>query len=194
LHPQLDKLHQQFSRASGLARDLVAGVAPEQLILRVDSDCWSIAECLVHLNVSSEAAITKIEKACAEGREQRLLGVGPFRKDLRGALLRWFIMPPPRIRVRTSEKLEPSATGPVEKILPRFLTLQNELQELVMGAEGLDLNKVMVTSPVAGCVRYNLFSCFEIILAHQLRHFWQAEHIKKALGVYNRPVINKATN
>ena len=153
-----------------------------QLTLQPEAHRWSVVQCLVHLNLSSESFIAKIERACSEARHQQLLSAGPFKKDRRVAILRWHIMPPARIRVRT-EKLEPSIVGPADKALPRFLTLQSELQKSLKEAEGLDLNRIMLTSPVSRFIRYNLFSCFEIILAHQLRHLWQIEHVKADLGL-----------
>ena len=183
MHPQLAKLNEQFAQAADLATAACEGLTEEQLTLRVDYAQWSIAECLVHLNLSSETFLGEINKACVEARPRQLQCGGPFRKDLRGRVFRWFMMPPARIKVRTSSILEPSMIGPVDRVLPRFLELQRELQKSIEEAGGLDLNRIMITSPISKLIRYNLFACFEIILAHELRHLWQIEHIKKLLGL-----------
>ena len=191
MHPQLAKLNEQFARAADLAKAACTGLTEEQLTLRVDSAEWSIAECLVHLNLSSETFLSELNKACIEARQRQLHGDGPFRKDLRGRVLRWFMMPPARIKVRARSILEPSMIGPVEKALPRFLELQCELQKLIEEADGLDLNRMMITSPLSKLVRYNLFACFEIVIAHQLRHLWQIEHIKNQLRLNREHFLGK---
>jgi hypothetical protein len=193
MHPQLAKLNEQFARAADLAKAACTGLTEEQLTLRADSAQWSIAECLVHLNLSSETFLSEINKACIEARQRQLHGDGPFRKDLRGSVLRWFMMPPVRIKVRTSSILEPSMIWPVEKALPRFLELQAGLQKLIEEADGLDLNRIMIASSISRLVRYNLFACFEIVIAHQLRHLWQIEHIKSQLRLNREHVVEKQT-
>ena len=142
---------------------------------------WSIAECLVHLNLTGETFVSVIREACERGETERKFGGDPFTKDIRGTLMRWMMLPPARIKFRTSDKFEPSRIGPVDEVLTRFLTIQEQFQRLVESADGLDLNTITVTSPILKYFRYNLFSCFEIVLAHQLRHLWQAEHAKRLL-------------
>lgn len=164
-----------------MARVLLDGVTPEQAALRIESNRWSIAECLVHLNLTGQAFATVISEACEQGLKERILGDGPFKKDMRGSFRRWMTVPPARVKFRTSEQFEPSRIGSVEDILTTFLALQEQFENLVAGADGLDLSKITVTHPGSRYFHYNLFSCFEIVLAHELRHFWQAEHVRRAL-------------
>jgi hypothetical protein len=160
---------------------LVEDLTVDQMRLRPDLDRWSVADCLVHLNLCSEASVPLIATACQEAREKQVLGAGPFKIDRFGRLLKWTLQPPARIKVRTSQRFEPDMIGLPEEILPRFLILQKELQVAIARAEGLDLNKVIVISPFSKRLKYNLFSCFVLIVTHQLRHLWQAENVKRAL-------------
>jgi hypothetical protein len=148
---------------------------------RLDSEQWSIAECLAHLNLSSEAFLLVMRDATEEAHRNGIVGNGPFKMDLRGRAVRWLLKPPPRIKFRTTNKLEPVIIGPPENILPRFLGFQRDLRNLIERVDGLDLNRTMLVSPFSKHIRYNLFSGFEIILTHQLRHLWQAEHVKRAI-------------
>ena len=178
MHPQLVKLDEKYEHASDLTRLLVDGFYSDEMSLRAESDRWSVAECLVHLNLSSEAFLPIISNVSAEAQRSGLTGQGPFKMDLEGRALRWMLKPPPRVKFRAASKCEPLDLGPLDCILPRFLALQKELQDLIREADGLDLNKIVVISPFSKHISYNLFSCFEIILMHQLRHLWQAEHVK----------------
>ena len=181
MRPQLVKLAGKFDLASDLVRSLVEGLSAEQMALRLDSQQWSIAECLVHLNLSSEAFLSVIRDASDDAQRNGIAGDGPYKMDFRGRALRWILKPPSRIKFRTNRAAEPSIIGTIENILPRFLMLQKELQNSVERADGLDLNKIVVRSPFSKHVRYNLYSCFEVILTHQLRHLWQAEHVKRGI-------------
>lgn len=181
MHPQLIKLNHKFDSASEFAGTLVDGFPPEQMTLRLEPEQWSVAETLIHLNLSSEGFLVVIRDASEKARREGVVGHGPFKMDFRGRVVRWVLKPPPWIKFLTKSRFEPSIIGRPEDILPRFLALQRELQNLIKEADTLNLNRISVVSPFSGRVRYNLYSCFEVILTHQLRHLWQAEHVKRAL-------------
>lgn len=85
------------------------------------------------------------------------------------------------VKFQTPSSFGPLNLGSHDAILPRFLALQKELQDLLKEVDGVDLNKVVIVSPFSRHVRYNLFSAFEIIRTHQLRHLRQAELVKSEL-------------
>lgn len=171
----------QLDEVSDLAQRLVDGLTPDQMRLRPDLDRWSVAECLVHLNLCSKAFLGLIAGACEDAREKQIFGADVFKLDKMGRLLKWTLQPPARLKVRTTEKFEPAMIGLPEEILPRFLILQDQLKESAAKADGLDLNSVIVISPFSKRVKYNLFSCFVLLVTHQLRHLWQAEKVKRAI-------------
>ncbi|MDX6404793.1 MAG: hypothetical protein QOH70_2248 [Blastocatellia bacterium] len=181
MHLQLVNLADKFDLASDLVRHLVDGLSIEQLTLQLDPRQWCIAACLVHLNLSSETFLTVIAHASDDAHRNGVVGGGPYKMDLRGRAVRWILRPPAQVKFSTNSALEPSIIGPIENILPRFLTLQRELQNSIEQVDGLDLNRIVVLSPFSKHVRYNLYSCFEVIQAHQLRHVWQAEHVKREI-------------
>jgi hypothetical protein len=181
LQPQLAKLVDELDDVSDLARRLIEQLTPDELRLQADLGRWSVAECFVHLNLCSEVFVGLIKDACAQAREKQILDAGPLKMDKMGRLLNWTLQPPARIKVRTAESFEPVMIGLPEEILPRFLSLQEQLKKAIGEAGGLNLNKVIVVSPFSKRVKYNLYSCFVLIVTHQLRHLWQAENVKRAL-------------
>jgi hypothetical protein len=181
LHPQLARLTDQLDEVSELAQKLVEGLLSDQLRLRPEPERWSVAECFTHLSLSSEVFVVLINSACKEAREKQMLGDGPFKMDKIGRFLNWTLKPPARIKVRTTAKFEPVTISIPEDALPRFLALQTELKDAIEKSEGLDLNRVIVTSPFSKRVKYNLFSCFVLIVTHELRHLWQAEQVRRQL-------------
>jgi hypothetical protein len=119
-----------------------------------------------------------IQDACKKGAPR---SSSPFKMDLMGRVIKFSLEPPPKLKSVTAQRFEPLLTEPLEEILPTFLELQNQLISTVYNAEGLDLNTIKVRSPVSTRISYNLYSCFEIITAHQRRHLWQAEQVREEL-------------
>ena len=180
LHSQLAKLNDQVDAASAKAQDLVSNMLFDEIRLRPDLNCWSIAECLEHLSLTSASFIETIEDASHNARQQQIFGTASYRMDFIGRVLNWTMRPQALIKVRTQTELQPDIIEPVEDVLPRFLSMQERLKTRIANADGIDLNKVIVQSPFSKRLKYNLFSCFVLIVTHQQRHLWQAENAKRA--------------
>jgi hypothetical protein len=176
--PQLQVVCRELDDNATRAVRLFEGIHPHQLTLRPDPESWSIAECLVHLNLFSQAFVPIIQNACTKGAPQSR---APFKMDLLGRVIKFSLEPPAKLKSVTAQRFEPLVTEPLEEILPRFLELQNQLSAAVAASNGFDLNEIKITSPVSTRIRYNLLSCFEIIAAHQRRHLWQAEKVREQL-------------
>jgi len=181
LHPQLTALNGQLDEASIRARNLVSSMLADDMRLRPDLNGWSVAECIEHLSMSSEAFINAISDASNRARERGVFGTGPYELNLVGRFLNWRMRPPVIIKARTPDKFQPDLIEPLEELLPRFLSWQERLKTETANADGLDLNRVIVQSPFSKHVRYSLFSCLVLIVTHEHRHLWQAENTRKAI-------------
>jgi hypothetical protein len=183
LAPQLERIVQELEAARNRAHAIAAPLAVEDWGRRPAPDQWSVAECLIHLNLTSDAFLPLIREAIARGREQHLVGAGPFRRDLIG----WFVYrmtePPVRFPVKTTDAFVPGAAGPKARVLEAFDSLQAQLLGCVRAADGLDLRRLRIRSPFAARLRYNLYSCLTIIPAHQRQHLAQAEEAGRAIAV-----------
>ena len=104
--------------------------------------------------------------------------------DWVGRILTWSLEPPPRLRTRTAAPFRPPPVEPVSGVLPAFAGQQARLVELLRAAEGLDLGAARVVSPFDSRVRYNAYSTFRVLEAHERRHLWQAA---RALAAAYRP-------
>jgi DinB superfamily len=191
LQPELAEIKQQLLDARERARRLAESIDATHWGRRPGDDRWSIAECLVHLNVTSERFIPLIDDATRELRDRGLLATGQARRDLIGWLLCWHLEPPSRIRTDTPPTFMPQSAEPMADVLERFDYLQRELAVRLERASGLALERVKMISPFDARVKYNLYSAFTIILAHQRRHLFQAEQagaeLSKAAGARGRP-------
>ena len=168
---QLDEVKAQFDAASARARQLLAETDAERLTRRPQPDRWSAAECVAHLTLTNQHYPSLIRGAV----EQAPPGDGPYGMDLRGRFLRWILEPPYRSGVKTMPRMEPPTGESPEQVLAAFLASQEEILKLLEAARGRALEKTTITSPFSKRMRYNAFSCFQILAAHDRRHLWQAE-------------------
>ena len=123
LAPQLERIAEELADARCSVRELAAPLTAAEWSTRPAADQWSVAECLIHLNLTSRAFLPLIADAITRGRELKLLSAGPYRRDLLG----WFVYritePPAWFRIKTTAPFVPSAIEPKELVLDAFDTL-----------------------------------------------------------------------
>ena len=136
-----------------------------------------MAECVGHLNLTSEAFLPPVWAALAEGRRSGRTAPRRYRRDPIGWLLWRMVGPPVRYRMKTTAAFVPLSNLPLGRLLADFDRLQREQIEAVQDADGLDLGRLWVRSPFNPRIRYNAYSCLTILPRHQHRHLWQAEQV-----------------
>lgn len=182
---QLSKITEALDHA--LARlDALAEATPAgRWSTRNDPSRWSVAECVAHLNITSEAYVPLIRQAIAEARKlppSDNTYTGTFVGRMFGAL----VGPLPSIgrfrigRVKTPAEFVPAGDLPKNIVVAEFKRLQDELSGMVREADGLALDKVLITSPFGGKVRYDCYSALVLLPRHQERHLQQAEGVWSA--------------
>ena len=135
----------------------------------------------MHLNITSERYVPIVDEAIRALRSRGLIAEGPLGRDLIGWLLTRMMEPPVRIRTKTPPAFVPARIDPMADVLERFDYLQGELLVRLDRASGLALDRQRLVSPFNVRVRYNLYSAFCILAAHQRRHLWQAGRVGSAL-------------
>lgn len=169
MNPDIERMLAELAAITAEGTVLCADLSDAQFNRRPAPGRWSIAECLVHLNISVSCVLPALDAALAAGHARGPAGQGhgPFRY---GWVSRWIIRsmePPPRFRMRTVPKFRvpQGAAHAVAAVLPEFLTVREQFAERVRRADGLDLTAVRVISPrpapplagVAGAPRGELF-------------------------------------
>jgi len=145
---------------------------------RPDPDRWSVAQCLEHVAIVTEAVLPALERAVAGARARGKVADGPFRY---GPLARWFLAsqaPAPRRGLRTVGRYRPSA-APVDlaAVAARFGKLQVALGAVMEAADGVDLARVQVPSPALPLLRLPVGIWFQALPQHTLRHLEQARRV-----------------
>jgi len=161
------------------AHALIDAVSADQLMRRPDPGKWSIAECLVHLNMTAVTVQKFMAGGIEQAKQKKRFGEGPFSIGPKGRLMVWIAEPPPKFRIRAPKNVRPPAAidDPLQ-LLPAFLKAQDEWERLMHEQEGLDLAKIKVGQ---GAFRVRLAAALPWMMAHQRRHLLQAENVKRQI-------------
>ena len=174
---QLERIAGELADARRRAYEITDPLTATSWGTRPARDEWSVAECVIHLNLTSRAFLPLIGDAIASGRALKRLAPGPFRRDPVGWFVHWLVEPPTWLRIKTTAPFVPSSIEPRDRVLDEFDTLQDQLLGCLRGADGLDLGRLRIVSPFDVRLKYNLYSCLRIIPAHQRLHLAQAEGV-----------------
>lgn len=185
MHPQLQALVDDFGSARERLHRLQATVPAERWAQRPAEGSWSVAECVAHLNLTSQAYVPLLRDALERGRAAGRTAPTHFRRDLLGWMIWRAVRPETKMKVKTSASFVPAiptASAPAAEIAAEFDRLQAEQIALVRQADGLPLGKLKIVSPFGPGFKYNVYSAFTILPAHQHRHLQQAERAWETLS------------
>lgn len=175
------EVEKELNEATRRAWTLVHSTDGRLFTVRPNPSSWSAAECISHLSISTEMFLPVLKTALDDARKKGLTPKGKPKMDLLGRVLKWFLEPPIRSRVKTAAPFVPRAVRAKAEAFGEFANLQSKLGEILQSAKDVDVAKVRIVSPFDKRVKYNVYSAFRIIVAHQRRHLWQAEQAVAAL-------------
>ena len=166
------------NRAS--ARVLVGGLNEAQMLWRPRAASWSIAECFLHMIAAARPYLTAIDAGIERARAKGMTAARASRHPWVARVFVESFEPPPRIRYPAPKAfLPPAPRGPTSVIVGDFLRLGDEIGERLGRAEGLDLGKSVVVSPVSSVLRLSLGLSFALLAVHERRHLYQARAVTR---------------
>ncbi len=163
------------------AETLVADLDNRSLNWRPDERSWSTAQCLDHLNVANRLYLQAMRPTIEEARRQGRMRQGTVRP---GWFERWFVAnlePPPKRKLPAPKKIVPAFEGEKEALLAEFRRLNEELADLLRASSDLDLG-IRFPNPFIPILRFTVWTGFLVPPAHERRHLWQAEQLRKKPG------------
>jgi hypothetical protein len=102
-----------------------------------------------------------------------------------GLLGRFFVQSmdaPVRRKFKAPSKIVPGQNGNSEELLQAFLKSHEVLRDVVQSARSVDVNRLRFKNPFIGVIYFTVGTGLMLINAHDRRHLWQAEQVKKAEG------------
>lgn len=173
----LEEIRRELKDNSLKAQEVCRGLPEEDLRWRPQPGRWSVAELLVHLNLTNQSYAPVMEAALREARARAITAPAqPFELGFVGTQFSRS-MESRRMKVRAPKMIRPLLQGPAVEALPQFLRSQELVARTMDAAEGVDLANVKFTSPFFRFLRLSVIAGFAVITAHQRRHLWQAEEI-----------------
>lgn len=180
----LDELEAQVAASTARFQALVDSAGEDLCCVAPAAGSWSVAQCLVHLNMSSDAYFHVWQQVIANAGPRKAELNAPYRTDFWGRLLSWILEPPPRIRSKTPVPFEPADGKEIARALEGFLERQQRVIGALHRCRGRAIDQVKMASPVDPRIRYSIWSSFVIVAAHQRRHLWQAEQAIEKLRTH----------
>lgn len=182
LAPELDDFRRQFEQITATADALIAPLRDDQFTWRPTPDTWSVAHCLDHLNATARHYLPLLDDGISEAIRRGIYGEGPFAYSWIGRLSVALSEPPPRFRMRAPQRMHPAPVRSRHEIVAALRAYQVQYVDRLRQANGLDLARARVSSPVGSWVRFSLGSGFALMAAHERRHLWQAQRITELAG------------
>jgi hypothetical protein len=178
-------LSEILAEAEAISQDAQAifgNLTPQQIDWKPSAESWSVGQCLEHLIASNSSYFPQIDQIIRGEPRARLWQKLPFLSRLWGRMLIKVLDPASLKKYKAPKSFQPSASKIDPQIVSRFAANHNELIEKMEATLGMDLDKIFIYSPALKIITYSLIDAYRIIVAHERRHFKQAERVMKSPG------------
>src|ERR1044072_4382976 len=136
------------------AKTTFGHLTPSQLNWKPSPDRWSVAQCFDHLLTSNKGYLPIIDNVLA-GYKRTFWQSMPVLPGLMGKLLIKAMDPASTRKVKAPKRFQPAQSDLSVSVINDFVDRQSEIVEKMKATEHLDLEKIVITSPVAGVVVYS---------------------------------------
>ncbi len=159
-------------------RALVDGLSDDQLSWRSNPKEWSIAHCIDHLAVTNGKLVPRFEAAVRQLREQSWRSNGPFHYNWLERRFIALLAPNAAPWLRAPGVYRPALQPAPRDAMKRFMALEERLQACIEAADGYDIGRVKVASPVSALLQLRVGAWFAATLNHNRNHLEQARNVR----------------
>ncbi|MSR07197.1 MAG: DinB family protein [Gemmatimonadetes bacterium] len=178
-NPQLAELATKLEGHMRLAQAVAGGLSPAQLAWQASPESWGVAQCLEHLVFSIEANELPVPSMMAAAGKPATPSYSPWKSGWFGGFIIKGATPGSRA-VKTRRKFVPVTVRP--DVLRRWVEKHELLMKWIRMADGLDVTRIRVPSPIVPFLSYHLGDSLTINVIHAERHLRQAERVKTKPG------------
>jgi hypothetical protein len=180
LAPEVEDFRRQFEELTNQVDALVSPLTDAEFSWRPSPDQWSVGECIDHLNAIARVYLPVLDDGIADAIRRSLYAPGPFRYNWIGRLHVILSRPDSWIRARAQRSFQPVPSRSRQEVMAAFRAYQVQYVDRLRQANGLDLARARVASPVWGWLPMPLGSAFALLIAHERRHLAQAHRVWQA--------------
>jgi hypothetical protein len=178
-HDDLTRILANFHANEAALEQLVQGLSEDQLNWQATKGAsWSILQCVSHLALSNESYTGGIRSVLSPGSPRRK---GPVRPSAPGAFFIRKLEPPASKRVKAPNKIVPQPVLAKDGVLDAFARTHDQIRKVVDEGAELDLNGLKFRNPLLPVLRVRVGTGLLIMAAHERRHLWQAQQVRKAV-------------
>lgn len=174
LLPQLATVIGELDLSTAAAQSLAASVDDATFARPPGPGRWCAAECIEHLTLTNKLYYPVVTELLARGRTMPRTN-GPYRRRLIGAVLAWSLEPGRGAKSRTIPSTVPHVTAARNAVVEDFAASQEVIKGFIRESSGMDLRQLVMSSPFAKRVRYDMYSLWTILASHARRHIVQAQ-------------------
>lgn len=182
MDPDRARIREDVEAQKARVAALVGDLPDDRLQQRLDPARWSIAEHLAHVAIVNRLYVREMERVLSRARQRGLEGAGPFRRGPIGRLFVRSLAPPVRRRMRSPKRFRPPPVAGGDAGADAFHEAQDALLTTLDGADGVDLGRAIVPSPVTPMLRLRAIQAFEAVVAHTDRHLWLIDEMRGREG------------
>jgi hypothetical protein len=169
---QIDKVTIDFKQSFGT-------LTITELNWKPNPTTWSIGQNLDHLIVINGTYHPVIKEVREGTYRLPFLAKFDFMVSFLGRTVLKAVQPDRKKRVKTFPIWEPTKSDIKEDIWERFEKNQNELKMLIQSCSDLLDKGTIISSPANRNIVYRLETAFDIIVAHEKRHFEQSMDVER---------------
>jgi hypothetical protein len=101
---------------------------------------------------------------------------------LAGKLLIKSLDPASTRKLKAPKSFQPAQSDISGSVIDDFAAQQATIVEKMKATEDLDLENIIINSPVTSVVTYSLMDAYRVIVVHEHRHFQQAQRVTEESG------------
>jgi len=176
LKADLPSLVAEANNIAAETKSTFGGLTRTQLNWKPSAERWSVAQCFEHLLTTNRGYFPTIEGVIA-GIKPTFWQRMPVLPGLAGRLLIKSLDPKSTRKIKAPAKFLPAQSDISASVIDDFVDQQTKIVEKMKATEHLDLEQIIITSPIAAAITYNMMDAYRIIVVHERRHFEQARRV-----------------
>lgn len=170
--PELDQLTKSFTSGFG-------GLTAEALNWKPNINTWSIGQVIQHIIVVNETYYPVLDQLRKGTYTVPILGRIGFVHRFFGRVVLNAVQPDQKRKTRTFPVWQPDSSNIPADIVAQFEKHHENLKLLIGNSQSLINKNTLISSPANRIIVYKLETAFDIMVAHEKRHFKQAQEINK---------------
>jgi hypothetical protein len=178
----LPQIYGEAEAVAGDAKTLFGHLSSEQLNWKPATDSWSVAQCLDHLISANHEYYPVFDRILKGEYRKTFLHGMPFLPALFGRMMINAVSPDSQRKFKAPGAAQPSSSSIDPQIVDRFIAHQRETLAKMRLLGNSDPAGMIITSPFISVVVYSLLDTFRLIVAHERRHFAQAQRVMETGG------------